>query len=146
MTDSVIALQRSIATVVRVLKIMEPEVPTAHGTLKLNPADIQSLRFIAEHPACMSSTLAAYLGVVPTTATSVVDRLVKRGFVCRTRPEDNRRAVALSLTQEGAAAFERIDAEERATSGRMLDALAAEEREHFVEAMAKIAAALSTIR
>ncbi len=135
------SLQSSILTIVRIQKIMERSVPTAHGELKLAPPDMQTLRFIAHHPGCMSVAVAHHLGVVPTTATSVVDRLVKRGFVDRVRPEENRRSVALHLTEAGRDAFGRIDAEELASSQAMLDVLPAEEREPFVTAMALIAEA-----
>lgn len=133
------SLQDSILTIVRIQKIMERSVPTAHGELKLAPPDMQTLRFIASNPGCMSVAVAHHLGVVPTTATSVVDRLVKRGFVDRVRPEANRRSVALRLTDTGRHAFERIDAEELASSKAMLAVLPGEEREAFVGAMAIIA-------
>ena len=136
------SLQDSILAIVRIQKIMERSVPTAHGELKLAPPDMQTLRFIAHHPGCMSVAVAHHLGVVPTTATSVVDRLVKRGFVDRVRPEDNRRSVALHLTDIGRHAFNRIDAEELASSRAMLEVLPEAEREAFVGAMAVIAEAL----
>jgi len=83
--------------------------------------------------------LSGHLGVVPTTASSVVDRLVERGFVSRERPEANRRAIALRLTPEGQYAFALIDAEEKATMQIMLDALPEEDREAFVKSMVHIA-------
>ena len=50
MTDAASDLQAAVAVISRVLKITEPAIQTAHGDLKLAPSDIQSLRFIAEHP------------------------------------------------------------------------------------------------
>lgn len=146
MTDAASDLQAAVAVISRVLKITEPAIQTAHGELKLAPSDIQSLRFIAEHPGCMASALADHLGVVPTTATSIVDRLVKRDFVHRARPEDNRRAIALTLTAAGQDAFTRIDADEKATMTLMLDALPQADRAAFVTAMERIAAHLSSMR
>ena len=136
-------LQRSIGTIIRVLKIMEPSVQTVHGELKMTPSDLQTLRYIAAHPDCMSSAVANHLSVVPTTATSIVDRLVKRDFVSRVRPEENRRAVSLRLTAAGQDAFSRIDAEELATNQAMLDVLPEAERDQFVSAMTRIAEELT---
>lgn len=112
--DQARALQAAIATIVRVQKITEPAVKTIHGQVKLAPPDLQTLRFISEHPGTMSSAVAQFLGVVPTTMSSIVDRLVKRGFVSRIRPEQNRRAVALHLTDVGAEVFAGLAAEELA--------------------------------
>ncbi len=146
MSDPARQLQSAISTIVRIQKILEPSVETAHGALKLAPSDIQTMRFIAGHPGCMSGSVATFLGVVPTTMTSIVDRLVKRGFVSRARPESNRRAVSLNLTEEGAAAFARLEAEELASSRFMLEALPEEERAAFVRSMTRIADALTELR
>jgi len=146
MTDLTRSLQTAISTIVRIQKIMEPSVQTAHGELKMVPPDIQAMRFIAQHPDCMASAVGEFLGVAPTTATSVLDRLVKRGLVSRTRPEDNRRVVSLRLTEEGADAFARLDAEDMANVKRMLDILLDDEREIFVRAMVRIADALTAAR
>ena len=144
--DAVISLHRSIATIVRVLKILEPPVQTAHGELRLSPADVQALRFLAENPEAMSSALAQHLGVAPTTATSVADRLVDRGFAERKRPVANRRIVALSLTPAGLEALSRLEVETRATCARMLDALPPDDRPLFVSSMETIAQEISRIR
>lgn len=140
--DQVESLRRSTTTLVRILKIMEPEVPTAHDRFKSHPSDIAALRFIAGRPGAQSKALAAHLGIAPTTATSIVDRLVGAGLVARTRPEDNRRAVALSLTPEGQAAFAAVVEEEKQFSRRMLGALPAGRRAAFVESLSVIAETL----
>lgn len=142
MTDRARSLQDSISTIVKALKVMEPTIQTAHGELKLVPSDIQALKFIAEHPDCMSSALAQDLGVAATTATSIVDRLVTRGFVNRSRTEENRRVVSLSLTAEGREALERLMAEDLEKSAFMLALMSEEEQRVMVEVMARVAKAL----
>ncbi len=139
-------LQKSIATIVRVQKIMEPSVQNVHGEQKLAPPDMQSLRYIAHNPGCPSGTVAQFLGVVPTTMTSIVDRLVNRGLVIRERPADDRRTVALRLSDEGEKIFRQLEAEELAASQRMLDVLEPDEREAFVRSAVRIAEALSRVK
>ena len=139
MMDRVHSLQNSIEKIVRALKVMEPSVPTAHGELKLTPSDIQALKHIADNPGGMSSALAQALGVAPTTATSIADRMVARGLVDRQRTEENRRIVSLSLTPEGADALGRLVAEELAKSRFMLSLMNEEEQKILVELMGRIA-------
>lgn len=146
MTDLVSDLQRSIATIIRIQKILEPSVETAHKTYKFAPPDIQTLRYISEHPNCMSGAIAKFLGVVPTTMTSVIDRLVKRGFVDRHRPEDNRRAIALNLTEEGQKVLAQILAEDLQAVGMMLNCLPSSQHEQFVGSMRQIASTLAASR
>ena len=139
MTDRVHSLHSSIGTIVKALKVMEPSVATAHGELKLVPSDVQAMKYIAAKPNCMSSALAQDLGVAATTATSVVDRLVGRGFVDRSRTEENRRVVSLRLTPEGQEALGRIIAEDLEKSAFMLSLMSEEEQKIFVELMDRIA-------
>jgi DNA-binding MarR family transcriptional regulator len=145
MTDRTQRLQTAITQIMRALKVAEPALQKSHGKLKLAPSDVQALLFVAGNPGAMSGTLAQSLGVVPTTATSIVDRLVRRGLVRRERPETNRRAVALTLTPAGRDAAARLAEEERAASRAMLDALAPEEHEAIVSAMERVALHLNRL-
>jgi DNA-binding MarR family transcriptional regulator len=53
----------------------------------------------------LMSDLSRYLLVSNGNVTGIVDRLVKDGFVARTRRDGDRRTSIVSLTAEGAAAF-----------------------------------------
>jgi DNA-binding MarR family transcriptional regulator len=139
-------LQSAVGRILRVLKITETRLRVAHRELAFGPSDIQTLRFLSGSPGAMLTEVAAHLGVAPTTAASVVDRLVRRSLVARVRPEANRRVVALDLTDLGRDAQARIDAEERETMRAMLGALPEAERAVFVGAVTRIAAHLESIR
>lgn len=143
--DDAHRLQTAIATILRVQKIMEPSLQTTHGELKLAPADIQTMRYVAEHPGTMASRIAGFLGVVPTTMSSIVDRLVNRGFLQRSPIEGNRRAIALDLTEVGIETFRQIDSEELGSSRLMLGFLPPSDQAAFVASMERIANALGEI-
>ncbi|MDX8349111.1 MarR family winged helix-turn-helix transcriptional regulator [Cognatiyoonia sp. IB215446] len=113
-------LQEAIVTMVRMLKIVEPEVETAHGQLKLAATDIHTMRFVAANPGCPSVRIAAFLGVGPTTMSSALKRLEERSVLCRNRTETNRPIVLAELTDEGEATFDAILSEERMISTAML--------------------------
>ena len=132
-------LHHAVTTILRALKIAETNVQVAHRELAFVPADIQTLRYVSRHQGCKLSDLADHLGVVPTTASSVGDRLVERGFLRRDRPETNRRAIALALTEAGQIAFARLESEELDTMKTMLDALPEADRAPFVTSMTRIA-------
>ncbi|ADM09296.1 hypothetical protein PB2503_06152 [Parvularcula bermudensis HTCC2503] len=136
--------RRAAATVLRILKIMEPSVPTAHDRFKTHPSDIAALHFIGENPGAQGKALVQFLGVAPTTVSSLLDRLETAGLVRRERPVENRRSVALFLTDEGTAARAAIVQEEQETAKRMLAALPRDRREAFVEALELIAKGLKT--
>jgi len=69
--------------------------------LDLTSAEINALANMADGRARTVSELVAAVGTRPTTLTSVLDRLERRGHVTRgTRPDD-RRAVLVELTPTG---------------------------------------------
>ena len=136
------ALHAAVTTLLRHLKIMEPNVPTEHGRLGATPSDVAALRFVAAHEGASQKALGDHLGLRATTITSLIDRLARMDLVVRTRPPGNRRVVALNLTDEGRRAFAAITEEERDTMRRMLDALPEDRRAAFVEAAGLIAARL----
>jgi DNA-binding MarR family transcriptional regulator len=67
----------------------------------LNGLDAATLVFISDNANVGAGDVARYLDVVPTTMSSAIDRLVRKGLVERRRPEENRRAIALTATEKG---------------------------------------------
>jgi DNA-binding MarR family transcriptional regulator len=71
----------------------------------LNLAQWRSLAIIRRLEVCTMSQLARYSTVERTTLTRAVDQLVGRGLVARWTPEQDRRQVNLSLTDQGEATY-----------------------------------------
>lgn len=134
-------LREAISDVVRTFKVAEGTSEVSDT--KLNPPDLQTLLFIHQHGRCIASSIASFLGVVPTTTSAIIDRLVRRGFVTRARTEENRRIVQLSLTEEGKLTVEAVISEQNRHCAQMLEHLEPDEREAFVAMMEKISSAVS---
>ena len=131
------ALRRGIDSLVRRFKIAEA-APATKGDLKLNPIDIQAMLFIADHPGCTARAVGQHLGVVPTTTSALLDRLVRHALVLRERVESNRRIVRLSLQVAGCQRVKRFIETSNAHCRAMLEVLEPDERTRFVNAVTKI--------
>ena len=105
----------------------------------LNALDAQTLVFIADNPGCGMGDVARYLNVAMTTMSSAVDRLVKKALVDRRRPEDNRRAVALTTSEMGRQVVEEHVAGYRGACRMMLRALDPAEQIELIRLTEKIA-------
>lgn len=105
----------------------------------LNPLDAQTLVFVDDNPGCGMGDVARYLNVAMTTMSSAIDRLVKKALVDRRRPEDNRRAVALTATDKGHQAVEDQVAGYRDACRMMLRSLDPEEQNQLIRLTEKIA-------
>jgi MarR family transcriptional regulator, organic hydroperoxide resistance regulator len=105
---------------------------TTHATLQLLAAElvdldltaseINALANLADGQARTVSQLGAAVGARPTTLTSVLDRLERRGYITRGPRPGDRRSVLIELSSSGRAAAETIrhtlaDLEQRALAG-----------------------------
>jgi MarR family transcriptional repressor of emrRAB len=72
--------------------------------LDLTAAEINALAALADGRERTVSELGAAVGSRPTTLTSVLDRLERRGHLTRGARPGNRRVVVLTLTTSGRAA------------------------------------------
>ncbi|MFI9331540.1 MarR family winged helix-turn-helix transcriptional regulator [Kitasatospora sp. NPDC052868] len=110
-----LALQRATHAT---LQVLAAEL----ADLDLPPSEINALANLADGRGRTVSELGAAVGTRPTTLTSILDRLERRGHITRgTRPGD-RRAVLVELTASGRAAATTIrqtvtDLERRALAG-----------------------------
>jgi MarR family transcriptional regulator, organic hydroperoxide resistance regulator len=76
--------------------------------LDLTASEINALANLADGQARTVSQLGAAVGARPTTLTSILDRLERRGHITRgTRPAD-RRSVLIELSPSGRAAADTI--------------------------------------
>jgi len=66
------------------------------------------LSYLRSYGPCSIATLLKVFGHKPSTATSMIQRLVDRGLVARSASEEDRRVVMVRLTRKGAAAADRL--------------------------------------
>jgi len=68
--------------------------------INLSFAELRCLLFIIKSKKCTMSDLTQKFKIPASTATGIVDRLVKYGYVSRERNKDDRRKVFLTSTEE----------------------------------------------
>lgn len=90
--------------------------------LDLTASEINALANLADGRGRTVSQLGAAIGARPTTLTSVLDRLERRGHITRSTHAGDRRSVLIELTDSGRAAAVVIgralaDLENRALNG-----------------------------
>ena len=70
-------------------------------TFGITPPEAQILDALTTNQVRAIADLQKRLGFKPSTLTSILDRLVARGFIVRTPRDDARRSVNVKLTQPG---------------------------------------------
>ncbi|WP_163507430.1 MarR family winged helix-turn-helix transcriptional regulator [Fodinicola acaciae] len=87
------------------------------------------------------SALASELGVAPSTATRLIERLVRADLVDRTAPPGDRRSLVVSLRPEGQALVRQVLEQRRVAVRKLVAAMPAEQRSGATEALRAFAAA-----
>ncbi|MBL1420022.1 MAG: winged helix-turn-helix transcriptional regulator [Alphaproteobacteria bacterium] len=136
------SVRESIDALVRAFKIDEG-VTSGGVKVKMNPPDMHALMYISQYPKCMANKLSGFLGVAPTTVSSIIDRLVKKQLITRSRTEGNRRIVQLELTFAGKTAANAIKQEQLSHCEEMLLPLNEDERAMFASLLKKTTQDLS---
>jgi len=79
--------------------------------------------------------IAADLGVAPSTATRMCDRLARKGLIRRYRTAADRREVRLSLTRPGEDMVRKLSQSRRDELARYVDSIPPRAYAHLVEAL-----------
>ncbi|MDN3027507.1 MarR family transcriptional regulator [Streptomyces sp. S.PB5] len=117
--SALLALQR---TTHATLQILMAELVD----LDLTASEINALAILADGQARTVSELGAAAGTRPTTLTSVLDRLERRGHITRGTSPGDRRVVVIELTSSGGPAADTIRQTLAAVEARALGGLPAE--------------------
>lgn len=93
---------RAIRRLLRAAELGEKQLAAATG---LTPSQLVVLQEVERRGETTAGSIATAVQFSQATVTNLVDRLVERGFVLRSRREQDRRQVWVSLTDEGRAAL-----------------------------------------
>ncbi len=105
-----------------------------------SPGRFATLTLIARNPGISQTELSQAAGRDKSSLTPVVENLVRRGMIERTRMRDDRRAYSLNLTAAGKKTLAQLNRCAQQHE-RVLDSvIGARDRKRFLEILKKIAA------
>lgn len=125
--------------VMRVAHLIRRSAMAGLAPLDLTPAQSRALRTIsrAEQPIRMGE-LASTLGVVPRSATGLVEALELSGLVERTVDPANRRSVLVTLTELGQERQSAISRARAAAGDGLFGVLTPDERRMLAELLGRV--------
>ena len=93
--------REGMETIPLVMRFIRTEMRSRRAP-SLSVPQFRVLTFLSRRPGAPLSSVAEHLGVTRSTASAIVDRLVRRKLVSRTAHPQERRCVVLTLTPAGA--------------------------------------------
>ncbi|GAB3652972.1 MarR family winged helix-turn-helix transcriptional regulator [Ramlibacter alkalitolerans] len=104
----------------------------------VTPVQYAVLQTLMDRPGIDQRTLAGAVSFDTSTVGGVVDRLEARGLLARSFAAEDRRVRRLRLTTDGEALLAELTPAMERTQERILEPLAAEERESFMHMMQRV--------
>lgn len=99
-TDVDAVVDRLLQVVPRTMRRIRKEMRHA-GTGTLTVPQLRALLYVRRRPGSGLAALAEHLGMTPPSASALVERLVRLGFVERVTDPAERRRIQLRLTTSG---------------------------------------------
>ncbi|MDF2531590.1 MAG: winged helix DNA-binding protein [Clostridia bacterium] len=106
--------------------------------MKFSKFELFTMLFLDKRKEITMTELVEYINSPMSTATGIVDRLVKNGYVIRERSETDRRIVILKLTEEGAQLIKKLKELISGYLGMVLEDLTDEEKQFIINIAMKI--------
>ncbi len=100
---------------------------------------LATLRVLLHDGAMPPSQIARHIMVNSSTLTGVIDRLEKKGLVCRLRNDPDRRIIRVELTDEGRALAEKAPPPVQVKIIKGMRQLEESEREKIMQSLSKLA-------
>lgn len=107
--ERLIAVQRPLRQRFRATFPPEARVRLQEAMEQVTAPQVEALMLLREHPAGLSMhELAAAQGSTPSSATQMVDRLIRLGMVERLREQGDRRVVRVQLSASSLERFQEV--------------------------------------
>jgi DNA-binding MarR family transcriptional regulator len=135
----------AVLTASRVLVAVAAESLAAAERQDVSLPQYRVLVLVAARGPQRVADLAEALGVNPSTATRVCDRLHGKGLIHRRRPPGQRREVRISLSDAGARLVDEVTRRRRDGIARLLAAVPGEERAAVVHGLRTLAEAAAEV-
>ncbi|MEU9731485.1 MarR family transcriptional regulator [Streptomyces sp. NPDC048002] len=133
--DDVDAVTRAVLTASRLLVAVSAR-SLAEVEERVTLPQFRMLVVLHSRGATKLVALAELLGVAPSTAMRMVDRLIAGGLADRQTNPANRRETLLRLTEEGRRTVENVTARRRVEIASIVERMAPEQRAALIGALA----------
>lgn len=119
--------------------------PSLNGPgAELSSSELYALNIVGRRRRCVMTELAGECGLGLSGVTGVVDRLVAKGYVTRSRDEtEDRRRVYVELDRKGQKIYQELLEAEMGMIITIMDSLEPKEQDALLEALGKAVGSLS---
>ena len=115
------------------------EQAQAHQPANLSMLHLGTLHYVSEHDRPVMSNIATHLCITRPSTTSLVNGLVRAGYLKRVNDMRDRRSVRLALTPQGKKMLARGFRDINSQLHQLLETLSQTEQKQFIVILTKLA-------
>ena len=132
------ALDTLARELMRDLEVLTRQFLVGQKASELSRSESALLRLLSDHGPSTMSAISNELGLALSSTTGVVDGMVQRKLVERTRPEADRRTVVVALTRGGRTMHDHVVSDRIGLGMGMLEPLSPDERRKLLALFRKM--------
>lgn len=138
MTKNAETISEVIDNLRRAIKAINEYSKNAEKETELTGPQLWAIKIVAKSAPIKVSEIAREMYLHPATVVGILDRLVLKGLVQRTKTNEDRRVVEINLTEQGQALVDRAPEVAQGLLIKGLEALTTEKLAHMSESMQEI--------
>ena len=109
----------------------------------ISKKELMIVIFVGDNERVIMRKIANYLDIPVSTTTGLVDKLVKKSYLCRQFSESDRRSISIVLDKQGKKCYDLMCTMRVDMANRILDDLSSEDSECLIEMLEKVTSNLN---
>lgn len=130
--------EKLMSAIFNVGRQIREEICKSNCLADFTQTEIEILKFLQGKKNTTMKTIADYLHIKPSSATPIIDNLVKKNSLKRVQKEGDRRMVYIELTQKGLKSLEKRYKSIHKTIGKIFGKLDHKDKETLINIFERI--------
>jgi len=130
--------EKLLSAIFNVGRLIREEIHASNCLADFTHAEIEVLKFLQGKKNTTMKSIADYLHIKPSSTTSTIDVLVKRGSIKRVASAKDRRVVYIELTSKGLKSLQKKYKNIHKTMGKIFGGLSDKNKKTLIKIFEKI--------
>ena len=130
--------EKLMSAIFNVGRMIREEIQQSNCLSDFTQTEIEILKFLHNKKNTTMKSMADYLYIKPSSATPVIENLVKKGSLKRVPKKDDRRVVYIELTLKGSKSLQKKYKNIHRTMGKIFGELNDKDKKNLIEIFEKI--------
>ena len=130
--------EKLLSSIFNVGRLVREELCKGKRPADFTQVEIEVLKFVGNNGSTTMKSVADHLHIKPSSATPIIDNLVKKANLKRVKNKSDRREVYINLTRKGSAALQKKYRDIHKIVTKIFDKLSEKDSETLIKIFNKI--------